>query len=704
MSDLAVVNFEDALQSMFSKPRPSSIVCVDNVRRNVTHIVPPYITTSNEVNVLQFHPKRNIVVDYNKDEPRICVGSYSNGIILDDDYYNEVNAFLMRAVNDSVENDLSLVLTPEYSVPISCLRSFISTLHGNISSNQALFDIVKAGTLFVLCCESLSEPAFDELSDAFRKLGDRTIYMESPNISNRVRQRTVNVLFYVMKATFIVDGGRREYRLVIAPQLKTREMGASPRTDGKTFESLYMSTGKGIWYIGKKDSRRQFSSLICSDAFNGELLTKYKEVCQNNLQIIFHPQVNTYPHYSMMKYMHTDLIEIQIAQNNVETLIISCNWQRHTSLHSVNKSSQGQAPPLLAEPTTIDEPWSSLVFHADKVFTKNATVMDYNNAISTHARFGVEYCRSDRVGFWLFHPYTKEILYGLDFNDNLKSVKYCIVEDKTIRFHSLDRIDCVNPLAKTIKNNKLMDELAGLFHCPLTPDQSCEQSCSKFELDKLFFSIEWLYDEGTFSKYCVSEMFKLQRNGVLRISCRQFGNKSTRENFYSFMRVHRWLLFHMKTGYFYSEYGTDGYVFSNSDYHNVEFNIDLPISKDSDKRIQDKRELTIFHLRDATLDEAKRVYNTTKKDYLAKGGAKEDEAICDVPLIIVLYEDDGRDYAEYANYSAEYIQFAGMRSYPRIQDIDIIGLRSRVHQLGTTINPAQSFSSTSMTPLIPPSG
>lgn len=209
------------------------------------------------------------------------------------------------------EQNVDLVLTPEYSCPWELISSIISNTQ----------DWPQEGKLWVFGCESIK---IEEIKSFKSKHSvDNTIiyYDESVYASNK---SFLDPLIYLFQAK-----DNNHAKLVIIVQFKTHHMGV---WSGGDLERNNLIQGKEIYIIRNSINSIYFMSLICSEAMN--LSNELNE--QNKLDIdwedkpflIFNPQLNPDP-------SHADFISFRkfVFQSN-DKEIISLNWQVNSKIAS----------------------------------------------------------------------------------------------------------------------------------------------------------------------------------------------------------------------------------------------------------------------------------------------------------------------------------------------------------------------------------
>ena len=152
----------------------------------------------------------------------------------------------LNAVEKAVGNNVDILITPEYSIPIKLVTEILN----NISLQP------RSRKVFCLSCEAIKIDEFRCLISSWEELG---VYVVKDSLENTVCERMfVNVLLYLFKLN--------DNKLCIVPQLKTQHM-ADPFLK---CEAAGLSLGSTIYIFGHNKTNC-FCSIICADCLNGEI-------------------------------------------------------------------------------------------------------------------------------------------------------------------------------------------------------------------------------------------------------------------------------------------------------------------------------------------------------------------------------------------------------------------------------------------------
>lgn len=207
-----------------------------------------------------------------------------------DSAYNTYTNLFQLASN----NDLDLIVTPEYSVPWSVIKKIIRK---EIT--------VKKGALWALGSESINLNELAEFKAFCEEAGVRVLY-------EQLEHQNKN---YLCPLVYICwerkPDGQEEICVLI--QFKTYSCGG-------TFEVDNLYVGKSVYIFGDGNTELNLFSLICADVF------EFKEnlIQQHHLNsLIFHIQLNQKPWHRDFKKYRDYLFTIA---SNSTTQLICLNW------------------------------------------------------------------------------------------------------------------------------------------------------------------------------------------------------------------------------------------------------------------------------------------------------------------------------------------------------------------------------------------
>ena len=153
---------------------------------------------------------------------------------------NQFSAFL----NDAVNKQSDLAISPEYSMPWDTLIAFLEA--GNAPAS---------GKLWILGCESIKYSELEILKQEIARFASLIYEPLQPN-----NARFLDPLAYIFQAPRTADNAQQG--LVILVQFKTFPMG-----DAGHFEINNLQLGTQIYQFGGNNDQTKLVSLICSDAF-----------------------------------------------------------------------------------------------------------------------------------------------------------------------------------------------------------------------------------------------------------------------------------------------------------------------------------------------------------------------------------------------------------------------------------------------------
>lgn len=235
-------------------------------------------------------------------QPETCLNVDPNSGLksTDENYHLKFIKFFDKTFTKNYD----LVLTPEYSVPLSAIEYLVDKV-----------DSVEAGTLYCLGCEGVLR---SEFNDFLNRIEGKGVVVVREVFKSSLNYNTICCLLYFTKIRFYTNDNDIIEQTFAFPQLKTTPM----KDIQLVFEASSMSVGNMVYCFGKPEDV-SFLSIICSDVFNYGLLVEIKEHIERNKTIIFHPQLNSKPLNDYFRLMRNMFISYA-AQDTVR--IISLNW------------------------------------------------------------------------------------------------------------------------------------------------------------------------------------------------------------------------------------------------------------------------------------------------------------------------------------------------------------------------------------------
>lgn len=212
----------------------------------------------------------------------------------------------INVLTKAKEENISLVLSPEYSCPKSVIDEIIAKPELQPSQQK----------LWALGGESLNK---DELI-YFRGLENENIHIHFEDCYSGSDKKYVDPLYYIFQGQH-----HGVHKLIILIQFKTHHMGV---WSGGQIERDNIIQGNDIYILKNNDTSTRLISFICSEAMN---VSKYlTQQIQTDIFwvdmpfLILNPQINPDP-------SHTDFVNFRrfILENEKKELI-TLNWGKET--------------------------------------------------------------------------------------------------------------------------------------------------------------------------------------------------------------------------------------------------------------------------------------------------------------------------------------------------------------------------------------
>lgn len=404
---------------------------------------------STSINVIQYQPKESLNV-------------ITNGSLVSIDknnYIEKYNQFIDMSINDKY----SLILTPEYSVPLETLEYLLKKK-----------DCINRGSLYCVCCEGMR---YSDFSDLSRELSDsKSIEYRSYAIDNSTNRSIVCVLFYIVKVGFELYNGQILEKTFITPQFKATPM----KDDNYKYERSGLTQGRRIIYFGDKNSNA-FFSLLCADAYNLEIINGIYKFF-NGEMLIFNPQLNQGAENKIFCFIR----EYLYAYSDNRITLINLNWARGTKV-----SIEGESNGLLQNPL------SGVYFNFEKRDLGKVLKVFPNNAY-----WGIDLGVNENMGFWFINPKEHVLSYNLPSFKNTYTPIFvgesASLSANTLYFYNKNTksfVESGNVCKESIDaffiENKEFSELNKCFDCD-------KHNCTKCELNK-FSAL--LFDNNLLDEY-----------------------------------------------------------------------------------------------------------------------------------------------------------------------------------------------------------
>jgi hypothetical protein len=202
-----------------------------------------------------------------------------------------------RLLQRAAEQQIALLVTPEYSLPWRALIDSLRADHGPAD-----------GCLWALGCESIT-PA--ELADLHSQVADHAIVVYEPFAPASILDKTfLDPLAYVFKSTR-EDGGACTVMLI---QFKTH-----PSVDESHIETANLICGSAVYVFGTVGTTIRLVSFICSDVLD---LDKQLLIDLYDASLILHIQLNPKPRESAYRNYRRQIFSW--AADRTELLCL--NW------------------------------------------------------------------------------------------------------------------------------------------------------------------------------------------------------------------------------------------------------------------------------------------------------------------------------------------------------------------------------------------
>ncbi len=332
------------------------------------------LNIATELDVLKRDTQRNSLLLYQHQGEFFADGNRIGNL-----HQNIAHTKFLKVLEKARQDNIALVLSPEYSCP----KSVIDFIIDNENIQPAL------NKVWVLGGESINKEEITQLL----AVNQDNILIHCEDVISNTDKTYSDPLYYVFKG---VHSGIS--KLIILIQFKTRHMGGL--WGGGNVEADNLIEGNDIYIIKNSNTSTRLVSFICSEAMNvRQELTQ--DVKNNFLDwndkpfLILNPQINPNP-------SHTEFIRFRdfIFESDKKE-IISLNWGKATFLN--NKSWY---------PEDISTPRSGVFFKTSDI------ELDYsaNKIINNHKK-----------GFYFLHIVRNRFVYFL--NGTIELIK---IENKPV--------------------------------------------------------------------------------------------------------------------------------------------------------------------------------------------------------------------------------------------------------------------------------
>lgn len=479
---IQIVNFDDYLESWINSYNQD----IDKDDFKIINYKSISFCTKNKAyHILQIQPKGCLIVDG------------VNGLYIDKSDINYNNR-LKKSLELSYDFMYDLILTPEYSVPLSVIDHIIK----NVSK-------IRCSALYCLCCNGMSNDDFEEWLNKYQEKENIHVYTRAWENINP--SEVVSCLVYLTKIRFLRKNQPPLEQLFIIPQFKTNPM----KDEKMDFEYNYLSCGERVIVFGKEEEDC-FLSMICADVFNYDLISSVKEYLSDKKKkaVIFHPQLNYRPQHNNFRFTRDLLIDYA---SNDSIRVIALNWAKGTTF-----KKEGDVIPA------ITDSWSSIYkAFSSKEFSEYMEILDYN------ANKGLNFAHDYQVAMFFF-PSSEHTL-DISMKDLINSTtpgavqntvflkvnnyyEYCTEKDEIIERKDL----CKEMIDQFFWNN---DEYERFF--------TEKDNIKKCKMKQLNEFVSFLYNTNEQSQ------FEMINNGkITSITAKHYRSEYSREKLYISKRIH----------------------------------------------------------------------------------------------------------------------------------------------------------------------
>lgn len=223
----------------------------------------------------------------------------------ENDETTKFNQFLIKAKNDNIE----LVVTPEYSCPWSSIR--------NILNDTVNFP--NLGKLWVLGCESITPNDINSFKDEFHQSSNIEVFFEEDIFENSTGV-LLNPCCYIFKA---LDNNDDE-KLIVLIQFKTQNMGVW----NNDVERQKLISGKRAYILRNNDTSINLLTIICSDAIQFDT-QNIEGRWSIDPYIVISIQMNPNPNHERFRAFRNSIVKFENKD------VISLNWSSESNILNV---------------------------------------------------------------------------------------------------------------------------------------------------------------------------------------------------------------------------------------------------------------------------------------------------------------------------------------------------------------------------------
>lgn len=224
---------------------------------------------------------------------------------------NDAHTKFLKVLEKARQDNSDLVLSPEYSCPISIIKHIIATEELQPLPNK----------IWILGGESINIAELGQLNDINQD--DVLVHFENDVLNSN--KRYLDPLYYIFRGSH-----NDATKLIILIQFKTRHMGVW----SGDVERNNLIEGNNIYIIKNSSTSIRLMSFICSEAMN--VRTDLTQQTKNDILwddmpfLILHPQINPDPSHQNFVDFRKFILEAEKKE------VISLNWGVNTFFNGNN--------------------------------------------------------------------------------------------------------------------------------------------------------------------------------------------------------------------------------------------------------------------------------------------------------------------------------------------------------------------------------
>lgn len=264
------------------------------------------LNISTELDVLKRDTQRNSLLLYQHKGDFFADGNRIGNVD-----QNIAHTKFLKVLEKARQDNSDLVLSPEYSCPISIITHIISNEDTQPLTNK----------IWVLGGESITKEELCQLNDANQE--NVLVHFENDVLNSN--KRYLDPLYYIFRG---VHNGAT--KLIVLIQFKTRHMGVW----SGDVERNNLIEGNNIYIIKNSNTSVRLISFICSEAMN--VRTDLTQQIKNDILwddmpfLILHPQINPDPSHQNFVDFRKFILEAEKKE------VISLNWGVNTFFNGNN--------------------------------------------------------------------------------------------------------------------------------------------------------------------------------------------------------------------------------------------------------------------------------------------------------------------------------------------------------------------------------